>query len=508
MSHSGRGISNPAALCYMISILHQLYMMPLLREHILSLKQEDYLNSTLVSKVSLLWHTLYEDTGGDPIDCVPIWDAMYFHNAGADIFMQKDASEFSSDFLSKLLKELDIDTQACIYTKDMLCGQLVNKLSTEGDASTAKSVLEKTERFFTVSVPVHILEESINLERALLEFTKEEQIPFRWPDYGNASAAVRTAVPTVKTTRFQYLPKHLTFHLKRFKFDMKSMRKVKLHNRFEFPRILDMAPYMSASPGAGAVSVSVSDDTATAQGSTQGVPVAGPSTRYRLSGAVIHKGRSASSGHYYSLIRQRGGALTELDVVRPEQWLLFNDHEVSVFDLRDLETEAFGGPRHSQESGSRCSESVSSAASGASSIATGSSKPRATHTTTQHAQAQDNIHVHVCDSTGFALGAVDVPQLADNEQQNDAHLCSESTGDTSSVAVEAVYCQLEPCAESEDHMAECESQLGSESSAEYFSDEEDDYCSSCDSDSDSYGSDASGFHVPRSAFMLYYDRID
>ena len=48
-----------------------------------------------------------------------------------------------------------------------------------------------------------------------------------------------------KTTRFNRLPKILSFFLKRFRFDIEKMKKVKVHDRFEFPNILDMAPYLS-----------------------------------------------------------------------------------------------------------------------------------------------------------------------------------------------------------------------------------------------------------------------
>jgi hypothetical protein len=39
-------------------------------------------------------------------------------------------------------------------------------------------------------------------------------------------------------------PQHLWFQLKRFRFDARSQRKEKVMDRFEFPEVLDMAPFV------------------------------------------------------------------------------------------------------------------------------------------------------------------------------------------------------------------------------------------------------------------------
>lgn len=83
---------------------------------------------------------------------------------------------------------------------------------------------------------------------------------------------------------------------------------VKFNDHFEFPLVLDMAPYSLAG----------------ARGDT--TPLL-----YRLVGVVVHSGQ-ASGGHYYSFCvkRQSESARAEKDPARPSasDWLKFDDTEV------------------------------------------------------------------------------------------------------------------------------------------------------------------------------------
>ena len=54
--------------------------------------------------------------------------------------------------------------------------------------------------------------------------------------------------------------------------------------------------------------------------------------QYELVGILVHSG-SADSGHYYSFIKERGS----------QRWLEFNDKIVREFDIKNLESECFGG---------------------------------------------------------------------------------------------------------------------------------------------------------------------
>jgi len=64
---------------------------------------------------------------------------------------------------------------------------------------------------------------------------------------------------------------------------------------------------------------------------------------YTLGGVVCHKGTSAASGHFYSLIRDR----------KTQQWFRFDDEIVTEFDSRNLEQECFG--QQSEKDSACCS---------------------------------------------------------------------------------------------------------------------------------------------------------
>lgn len=57
-------------------------------------------------------------------------------------------------------------------------------------------------------------------------------------------------------------------------------------------------------------------------------------THYKLAGVVVHIG-AAEFGHYFSYIN--------VDRQGNEKWLEFNDSKVKEFNVKNLESESFGG---------------------------------------------------------------------------------------------------------------------------------------------------------------------
>ena len=119
-------------------------------------------------------------------------------------------------------------------------------------------------------------------------------------------------------------------HLKRFEFDVSTQRRGKINSRFEFPRKIDLAPYYLES--------------------VTNPDIASPEDMFELVGVLVHSGH-AESGHYYSFIRDRSSP--ELD-----QWLEFNDMEVSSFDPANLDENCFGGPQDPHQANAKRSWSA------------------------------------------------------------------------------------------------------------------------------------------------------
>jgi ubiquitin carboxyl-terminal hydrolase 34 len=116
------------------------------------------------------------------------------------------------------------------------------------------------------------------------------------------------------------VPDHLICHLKRFDFDLQTMHRSKINDRFEFPTVLDLKPYTL-----GHLSGAEPDSNGGSK-----------SDEFELVGVLVHTG-TAESGHYYSYIRDR------LSPGKMPIWFEFNDSEVSVFDHSTIAENCYGG---------------------------------------------------------------------------------------------------------------------------------------------------------------------
>ena len=141
----------------------------------------------------------------------------------------------------------------------------------------------------------------------------------------------------IKRTCIKKLPKYLCIQLKRFDYDWESNRALKFDDYFQFPRRLDVSPYMYESINrARDQSISVAAQSSTAYNATDPADQIAESIKilaenmdinensnsnqttdlgdflqendsskeviYDLVGIVVHSGQ-ANAGHYYSFIK-------------------------------------------------------------------------------------------------------------------------------------------------------------------------------------------------------------
>lgn len=394
MASSLIGIRNPGALCYLIAVVQQLYRMPEVSALVRALPVEvewvakafepankGRLLVEAISALKLLFNDMHsrevasmEDRSTDdvPIDIVPLWRSMslYFNDGLLieDVNCQQDAIETYSR-LVQIIERYLCNTTTTFATQEkregvvaegreqsgarrplhgLLRGSLVHLLETNqpspATAATDKKTIEKLEAYSYISLGVLEKDSMIDgLEDSLRAFTKQEEIMLRWPTIrsstssncsgdpskGAASHAVyAAAVSTLKSTRLRSAPTYLCIQLRKFRFDVATMSKQKIHDEFSFPTLLDLSPYMMPP---------VAADAATG----------GEECRYALSGCVVHRGREATSGHYYSYVRHRscsGGHTGD--------WFALDDQLVYPVALDEVLKEAFGGVRLGDGGGS------------------------------------------------------------------------------------------------------------------------------------------------------------
>jgi ubiquitin C-terminal hydrolase len=106
------------------------------------------------------------------------------------------------------------------------------------------------------------------------------------------------------------LPTNLIIHLKRFDFDLETLRRSKVTRRVEFPMTLNLEAYTKEGLARQE-----------AQPGTEEPPSTSADYDYELSGVLVHSG-TTDSGHYYSYCKDRTG-----------QWYKFNDETVTPFAL-------------------------------------------------------------------------------------------------------------------------------------------------------------------------------
>ncbi|KAF2456610.1 hypothetical protein BDY21DRAFT_380132 [Lineolata rhizophorae] len=309
------GIRNLATTCYMNSLLTQLYMNLGFRTFVLSknfvLSGE---SQTLLSETQRLFaymqNSFDKATNANDFACT----VRTIDNQQIDVQVQMDAEEFFNLVFDQWESQM-LTTAAKNAFRSFYGGQTVNQIKSR----ECQHVSERTESFFAIQCDV---KGKGNLTESLRSFVEGDVMEGE-NKYKCESCGGRF-VNAVKRTCLKDVPDNLIFHLKRFDFDLATMMRSKINERFEFPMQIDLGPYM----------VDHLND-----------PEAHPPKQdvFVLVGVLVHSG-TADSGHYYSFIRVRptpGDATAHPGV--PSPWMQFNDADVTPFDPNRIPDECFGG---------------------------------------------------------------------------------------------------------------------------------------------------------------------
>ena len=291
------GLRNQGATCYMNSLLQTLY------------------HTTAFARAVFLLPTEHDD---DPAKSIPLALQRVFFNLkyarcavstkeltqsfGWDTlesFQQHDVQELNR-VLTDNLEEKMRGTPAEGLLARLLRGTIQHRIRCTQVAF--ESCREET--FYDLSVDVQGCHD---LYRSLDKYTETEML-----DGDNMyDAGAHGRQPAEKGCRFRTLPPVLHIQLKRWVYDPRLDRSVKLNDKFEFPMTLDLERYLA-------------DD----------APRREPSV-YELHAVLIHSG-SAGGGHYYVFMRP----------TRRSEWFLFNDERVARCPANAAMREGFGGSEY------------------------------------------------------------------------------------------------------------------------------------------------------------------
>lgn len=302
------GLYNPRAICYMNSLLTQLFMNVNFRKFILELNvtdphgQQFLLHQTqkLFAEMQNSYRKSADPRGfalcvrapeGTPIDINIQMDADEFYNLLFD--------QWEGQMLASGIKE---------QFRSFYGGHTINQIKSK----ECEHVSERVESFFVVQCDVQGKQ---NLIESLQSFVEGDVM--EGDNKYKCESCGGKLVDAVKRTCLKDVPDNLIFHLKRFDFDLVELRRAKINDQFEFPGLIDVSPFKIDH---------LSDPSKTCEEDI-----------FELVGVLVHQGTS-ENGHYYSYIRERPSP-----VRNAQPWVEFNDRDVDAFDPSSLGYHAYGG---------------------------------------------------------------------------------------------------------------------------------------------------------------------
>ena len=298
------GLLNLKNICYMNSILQQLFMIHALKYAILGIKNIPNDNAIL-KQVQMLFANL-ELSNKQYFIPFALCMTNIFKNKPIDINIQCDCKEFYDSFCDSMeivLKNTEYkyiieDTLTGYYSdfkKCELCGKISNKF----------------ENFYDLSIEV---KDILDLEKSLFHLIEEEKVEYNCENCNKK-------VNLKKRMTISKLPNTLFFHLKRYNENMQ-----KIYSKFKFPELLNMKKFCSELYEKENENIYDKKDEC---------------YTYILKGVVRHQG-NYNAGHYISYIDvNREGNGNRLNN-NQKDWYEFNDQNVKKFNFIDLPIETFG----------------------------------------------------------------------------------------------------------------------------------------------------------------------
>jgi len=342
------GLINQGATCYQNSVLQQLFMAPDLRKWICSaagslpnvgeMKEVDEGTESWDNcKNKLLRALQYTFTFLRNSD-KRFFNPRQFVNESVYLKLmdghlsQNDAIEFYSRLVD-YLEESSASNSQCSKLQDLLYVRTctMNIRNCDGKHRTESEVGTP---FLTLNVRSGMAGPTLHsLDDALESWFKAETLSGLECEQCNTQDKERR-FDADQIKCFSKLPPVLVVQLQRFDYDYETMQATKLNHRVSFERRIDLSRFTRKSV-VSSVSTKTNnefDDEEDIPTSPKNTPVQ-ESNEYELRGVVVHQGSGANFGHYYSFISDRVSG----------KWFRFDDERVTLFDVRNLEDECYGG---------------------------------------------------------------------------------------------------------------------------------------------------------------------
>lgn len=366
------GLRNLGCICYMNATLQQLFTIPALRYNLLCVddgKPEDWQDFKGEKVDDNALHQLQKLMANleltDRSDYNP-WEFCFafkeLDGGPTNTGVQKDADEFLKlvfDRLEEALKGTPREHLLQSIFRGRTCSQLVCQ-----ECGFAKTRLEPPSTYMALPVKGRK-----SVFESLQEMVDGEIIS----DFQCTGCKKRTDVK--KRALIAETPNVLIVQLIRFDLNYETWQTEKINSHYEFPQILNLAPYSyhevtakeKAAQGGNKNEEDDQEQTLEKPQEEQKEEKEGDASEneepqeedcyeYKLVGVTVHSG-TANAGHYWSLINtsrtpdesQPGSA--SWGNLEADNWMEFNDSRVTDFQASKLNEECFGGDGGSYSSG-------------------------------------------------------------------------------------------------------------------------------------------------------------
>ena len=307
-SSSFVGLKNLGCTCYINSLIQTFYNMPLLREGILKCENPNFTEKNCLFQLIKVFYSLkfLQTNYYTPTSFIENYD-----NEKLNVSVQMDVFEFFCDFLDKIEQKLKGSRNENII-KYFFMGRQNDVLKFENGCNHHR---KHESQFYSIQLQVHGKKDIYDSLNSLIEGEKMDGANSIFCQECNKK------FPAIKSQNFKILPRFFMFVLKRFEYDYKTYKKMKINDYYEFPLILDMNKYTeNYLENTGIIEDNI----------------------YKLKSIIIHNG-NCETGHYYAFI---------LDD-KSNEWYEFNDTKVQKFNIEKLDVEAFGKKIEINEEGNK-----------------------------------------------------------------------------------------------------------------------------------------------------------
>ena len=329
------GIKNQSSTCYLNALLQSLYNVSYFRNLIYNMgvaEGTDPKNSIPLALQRLFFNLEMRQS---LVTTTELTAAFGWDTSQAAI--QHDIHELTRKLLDELESQMEGTEQA-----DAIKRMMVGKMMYATHCLDAEYVSRREEAFYDLELVVKGNKGIMDSMRALCS-TEKFDFKYVWEH----DDGTKTEHEAERRTSFKHLPAILICHPQRLDFDMTTLQRVTVPDRWTFENEIDLAPFLlghsenmrqhsSATAASPKRSHSNGGDGMEPQPSEEwnreNSLTVDNSTVYVLNSVVVHVG-GAGFGHYYAIVKHG------------DRWIKFNDQEVTEVTQEMMEADSFGGTK-------------------------------------------------------------------------------------------------------------------------------------------------------------------